>query len=172
MTAGRKKSVHHDLPPLITEEIVMKVGDSGKISREKETALVPLLAKQRDKLRRRRRKKRGVDVLFKKATNKLWRSAMHVNRAVTLVHCQRLKEGNYQARFKTDLSGRTVFLWNQYLWKLNCWRVVCQKCLRSIKVTSLKVRLTSSVRPQKVTYYCSSSTTQVESKPMSSAFLL
>lgn len=91
-----KKSVHHDLPPLITEEIVTKVGDSGKISREKETALVPLLAKQWDEVRRRRRrgkKNTRYDVLFKKAMNKLWRSAMHVNRAVTLVHCQRLKEG-------------------------------------------------------------------------------
>lgn len=99
-------------PPLITEETVMKVGDSGKTSREKETALVPLLVKQWDKVRRRRRrkKKRGVDVLFKKVMNKLWRSAMHVNRAVTLVHCQRLKERNNQARFKTDFSGRKVFL--------------------------------------------------------------
>lgn len=58
MTAGRKKSVHHDLPPLITEGIVMKVGDSGKTSREKETALVPLLAKQWEKVRRKRRKKK------------------------------------------------------------------------------------------------------------------
>lgn len=40
MTAGGKKSVNHDLPSLITEKIVMKVGDSGKISQEKETALM------------------------------------------------------------------------------------------------------------------------------------
>lgn len=33
-------SVNHDLPSLITEKIVMKVGDSGKISQEKETALM------------------------------------------------------------------------------------------------------------------------------------
>lgn len=42
----------------------MKVGDSGKISREKETALVPLLAKQWDKVRRRGREKKKPEELM------------------------------------------------------------------------------------------------------------
>lgn len=37
--------------------------------------------------------KRELYVLFKKATNSLWRSAMHVNWSVTLFLGWRLKEG-------------------------------------------------------------------------------
>lgn len=37
---GGGKIVNHDLPCVIMEKAVMKVGNSGKISREKETALM------------------------------------------------------------------------------------------------------------------------------------
>lgn len=46
MEEGGKKSVNHDLTSLITQKIVIKVGDSGKISQQKETALMGLLVRQ------------------------------------------------------------------------------------------------------------------------------
>lgn len=78
------------------------------------TALMRLLGEtvgqRRERKSEKKKKKTGADVLFKKATKSIWRSSMHVNWAVTLDHCQKLKEGKTKLHFEDTLN------WTYCLW--------------------------------------------------------